>query len=595
MIDRNGRQKTEDRKRKTENGRQKTEFSVLCLLFSVLCFSANCYAKEITIAYSGQTHAMLYTCSCPIEQDGGIARRASLVKELRKKYPQLLLLDCGNFTAGGLMDEYTQNAQLDMQRSEVNFKAMQLMHYDAVGVGSDEFNFGKEFFLKNANPAYLSANLETDKVSPYIIKDVDGIKIGIIGLTDLSVNQKAEGLKINPPKKAAEIVKSLKKKGVKVIIFLSTLGEQEDLKLISEVKGIDILFVGQNPLKQDPMTKVNNTYILRPAWQGRKLGKLILDIQDAKLMDCKIEELRLSNEIADDRDITAILPSCYSNANCKKEGFVASCNNPGDLKAECVFTKPNKVSLRVITIKDCPMCNDKHIISMLKNKFPGIAAEYLYYPDKQAQKLIKDFSIQGLPAYILGKEVENEENFFGIKNDFLSIKDSYMLKSQFSGISYFLNRKEKKQDLDLFFSIFEKDSDQLLAITKEFNPDLHFLAIEKDAGFEAKSGAPEVEEYLRGVCVQKYFPQKSWDYLICRAKNINSVYWDDCLAGVDLTKVKGCAKSEEGVKLLKENISLNKELQIMFGPTYLLDNNKIFISRSVPNKDELKKIINTPR
>lgn len=568
---------------------------ILCLLVSLPSYL---YAKDITILYSGQTHAMLYTCSCPIEQDGGIARRASLVKELRKKDPQLLLLDCGNFTAGGIMDEYTQNAQLDMQRSEVNFKAMQLMQYDAVSIGSDEFNFGKGFFLKNAkksNPAYLSANLETDQISPYLIKDIGGIKIGIIGLTNLSVSQKAEGLKINPPGKVADVVKSLKKKGVKIVILLSTLGEQEDLKLITEVKDIDILFVGQNPLKQDSMTKIESTYVFRPAWQGRKIGKLSLDIKDNKLIDCKIEELRLSNEIADDSDIAAILPKCYSNANCKKEGFVASCNNPGDLKAECVFTKPNKISIRVITIKDCPMCNDKHILSMLKNKFPGLTTEYLYYPDKDAQKLIKDFSIKGLPAYILGNEVAKEDNFSSISNDFLPLNNLFMLKPQFSGISYILNRKEKKGSLDLLFSIFDKDSEQLLTITKEFNPNLHFLAIEKEGGFEAKSGAVEVEEYLRGSCVQKYYPQKFWDYLICRSKNINSSYWDDCLAGVDLIKVKSCAKSEEGIKLLKENISLSKELQIMFGPTYLLDNNKIFISRSVPNKDELKKTIDTPR
>jgi len=564
---------------------------IFCLLISLPGYL---YAKDITVLYSGQTHAMLYMCSCPIEQDGGIARRASLVKELRKKDPQLLLLDCGNFTAGGIMDEYTQNVQLDMQRSEVNFKAMQLMQYDAVGIGSDEFNFGKEFFLKNAKnakPAYLSANLETDKVSPYLIKDINGIKIGIIGLTNLSASQKAEGLKIGQPAKVQELIKSLKKKGVKIIILLSTLGEQEDLKLISEVKDIDILFVGQNPLKQDALTKVDNTYILRPVWQGRKLGKLTLELKDGKLLNCKVEEQRLSNELVDDNDITAILPRCYSNANCKKEGFVASCNNPGELTAECVFTKPNKVSLRVITIKDCSICNDKHIVSMLKNKFPGLATAYLYYPGKEAQKLIKDFLIKGLPAYILGNEVAKEDNFSGISNDFLSLNNLFMLKPQFSGISYILNRKEKKGSLDLLFSIFEKDSDQLLTIIKEFNPNVHFLAIEKEGGFDAKSGALEVEEYLRGVCVQKYNPEKFWDYLICRAKNINSSYWDDCLAGVDLTKVKSCAKSQEGVKLLKENISLNKELQIMFGPAYLLDNNKVFSSSNVLNKEELKKII----
>ncbi|MFH1191533.1 MAG: hypothetical protein V1670_04990 [Candidatus Omnitrophota bacterium] len=595
------RQKTEDRSQKTEVRSQRAEgkflgFFVLCFLLSVFCLliSDFCFAQEVTIIYSGQTHAMLYPCSCPVQQDGGIARRGSLIKKLRKIDPQLLLLDCGNFTAGGVLDEYAQNAQLDMQRSEVNFKAMRLMRYDAVGIGVGEFNFGKDFFLKNArnsNPTYLSANLETDKVLPYLIKNTGGVKIGIIGLTGLSVNAKSEGLKASAPGKVAQIVKSLKDKGVGVVILLSTLGEQEDLKLISKIKGIDILFVGENPLKTDSLTKVDTTFVLRPFWQGRKLGKLNLDIKDGKLLDCKIEELLLADTLADDAQVAAILPRCYSKADCKKEGFVVNCQNPGELKAECVFTKANKVNLRVITLEDCSICNDKRVVNLLKNKFPGIVAEYFYYPNEEAKELIKDFSIQGLPAYIFGNEVQGEDNFSGMRKNLLPINDFFMLKPQFSGFAYFLNRKEIKGSFDLFLSLFEKNAEQLLAVIREFKPALHFLAAQKDQGFEAKSGPPEVEEYLRGVCLQNYYPQKFWDYLICRAKNINNVNWPDCLERVNLAKIKSCAKSAMGAGLLKENISLNEQLQVSSGPSYLLDNQKIFSSRGVPDKDELKKVL----
>ena len=552
------------------------------------------YAKDITIIYTGQTHAMLYACSCPVQRDGGLARRATLIKELRKTDPQLLLLDCGSFTAGGPMDEYAQNPQLDIKRTLVNFKAMELMQYDAVGISPDEFNFGKEFFLRIAriaNPAFLSANLKSDKTVPYIIKDTGAVKVAIIGLTGLAANQKAGGLKINKPKEIGQLISRLKKKGAGVIILLSTLGEKEDLKLVSEVKGIDILFIGQNPLKKESLTKVDSTFMLRPGWQGRRLGKLILEIKDAKLINCKIEEIIVSDKIADDPDILSILPRCYSNANCKKEGFIGSCKNPGDLNAECVFTVPNKISLRVISVKDCAVCNVGPVINSLKNKFPGLTVQYLYYPDPAAQKLIKDLSVAGLPVYILGKEIEKEDNFYSIKDDFQRRGDLYLLRPQIGGLSYFLNRKKKKGSLDLFFSIFEKDTDKLLSVMEEFKPNLHFLAIEKGEGFDAKNGTLEVEEYLRSSCVQKYYPQKFWDYLTCRSKNINSPYWDDCISRIDLAEIKNCAKGAQGVKLLKENISLNKELQVTRGPAYLLDNQEIFSSRGVPDKEELRKII----
>ena len=67
-----------------------------------LCFAFPCYAKEITIIYTGETHAMLYPCNCPKEPDGGVARRATLIKQLRKNYPDALLLDSGGFFAGVL-------------------------------------------------------------------------------------------------------------------------------------------------------------------------------------------------------------------------------------------------------------------------------------------------------------------------------------------------------------------------------------------------------------------------------------------------------------------------------------------------------------
>jgi hypothetical protein len=96
---------------------------------------------------------------------------------------------------------------------------------------------------------------------------------------------------------------------------------------------------------------------------------------------------------------------------------------------------------------------------------------------------------------------------------------------------------------------------------------------------------------LRACCVQKYYPQKLWDYLICRANNINSSWWEDCIPEADALKIRNCAKGPEGASLLKENIALNKEVQVSLGLSYLLDNYQIFSSRGVPDKEEFRKIL----
>jgi len=565
------------------------------LIFSFLTLMANSLsAEEVTVVYSGQTHAMLYPCSCPLRQDGGIERRATLVKQLRRKYPELLLLDCGSFTAGGQLDEYTQNIQLDMQRSEINYRALGLMQYDAVGIGPDEFNFGKSFFLNNAKktkPAYLSVNLDTDRVVPYIIKDSGGVKIAIIGLTGLSAKQKAEELKISAPGQISELVNRLKNSGVQVVILLSTQGESEDLKLISKTKNIDIIFVGDKPLKEEALTKIESTFILRPAWQARKLGKLTLKIQNGKLLSCTADELPLSDNLKDDADIARILPRCFSDANCKEGNLAGICKNPGGLNAACLFTEPNKVDLVVINVKNCITCNTEPVINLLRKKFPGLIIKSLDYPGPAAQRMIKDLSLQVLPAYLFSRSVESQDNFEGIKNDFQLINDFYLFKPQASGLSYFLNQKPKPGNFDLFFNILEKDAGLLLTTVKEFNPTLHFLTSGKDEGTPSKNYFPEEEECLRAVCVQKYYPEKFWDYLICRSKYIKSAYWEDCLDGLDAQSVKTCARGPQGKTLLNENTSLNKQLQIFSGPSYLLNNQEIFSSKGVPSKEELRKIL----
>jgi len=248
------------------------------LAFSFQLSAFSCSAEEITILYTGETHSMLYPCNCPKEPDGGVARRASLVKKIREDYPLALLLDSGSFFAAGVMDNYSQNTQLDMDRTTINLKAMELIGYDAVTIGSDEFNFGKEFFkelISKTKLNFLSCNLKSDKVIPFVIKDYAGVKIGIIGATDILTRQKSEGIEVDEPKDCIEeSVRELESKGVNLIVLLSHLGEAQDLELLKEAKGIDIVISGNSRLKNEASEKIGDTLILRPSWEGRRLGKL---------------------------------------------------------------------------------------------------------------------------------------------------------------------------------------------------------------------------------------------------------------------------------------------------------------------------------
>jgi len=571
---------------------KKQTISALLLFVSLFIIKPS-YAKEITILYTGSTHAMLYPCSCPIETDGGVARRAALVKALRKKNPNTLLVDAGSFFAGGLLDEYTQNTQLDMQRTLVNLKAMELMKYDAAAIGEDEFNFGADFLKDNINKTklnFLSCNVKAKEILPYAVKELAGAKIGIIAITNPRAKQKAGIFSVDEPKQAAkETIGKLKANKTDIIVVLSNLNEADNLNLINEVNGIDILINGQKA-KEELYSKAGSTLIINPSWQGRKLGVLTLNIEDKKIANFKVDLMRLSDKIKDDPAVKAVNPRCFSDNNCKDKGITGACLNPGTIDSSCKFEQQKKVKITVITLKDCIGCDDARVVDYLKRYLPGIAPSYLYYPDTRANKLIKDLKISGLPAYLFGRDIETEKGFADLKQSLEKQGAFYVLRPGLGGLAYFIGREKKKGKLDLFISLYDNNANTVLEELKEFNPEVHFLAAEQQGKFDAVKGNMEIEEYLRSVCVKKYYPEKFWDYLTCRVKNINSSWWDNCLGDLDPYKIKICATGKEGETLLRENIKLNKELQVIFGPTYLLDNQEIFSTQGPPKKGDFKKI-----
>src|SRR5215467_12301907 len=119
----------------------------------------------------------------------GIAKVATLVKEARKNDPDLLLIDSGD-TIQGTPLEYFHN-QRNNAPPDPMMLAMNVLHYDAMTVGNHEYNFGLKVLEKARREAqfpWLSANTydkgtSTTHYKPYIIRDIQGVHIGVLGLT----------------------------------------------------------------------------------------------------------------------------------------------------------------------------------------------------------------------------------------------------------------------------------------------------------------------------------------------------------------------------------------------------------------------------
>lgn len=146
----------------------------------------------LTILGTSDMHGNLTSWSYESNKDfenGGFARAATLIKEVREEDPNAIILDGGDTIQGTILTDDLYNN--DKNEPHPAIQVMNQIGYDAMILGNHEFNFGTDMILKiqeEANFPMLAGNIYkkgTDEtfVDPYIIKEVEGIKVGILGLT----------------------------------------------------------------------------------------------------------------------------------------------------------------------------------------------------------------------------------------------------------------------------------------------------------------------------------------------------------------------------------------------------------------------------
>lgn len=564
--------------------------------FAVTLAASAAGAEQVGLLFTGRTHAMVYPCTCPFEPSGGVTRRASAVKDFARQKIPYILFDTGDVFAGGLMDQYKLGDELDKARTEVNLKALELMGYSAVAIGDAELNFGWEYLRKTmalSKMSFISANIRgPEAIKPFIIKKAGTVSVGITAVSPESAQLKIPGSRFIPPADAVtQAVAAMQEKKCGLIVLISNLSERESRDIVQVVPAVNVLILNM-PEKEGAADPQGATMVLRSSWQGRKLDKAIVTLGPGKDPEWQFTEEVLSDKVADDKGVAAILPQCFSNLRCVKPGQVGTCVNPGTAAAQCRFTAAPKVKLTVISAKDCLTCDTRNPLRGLEARMPGLEKTTLEYPGAQAEALMKGLDIKELPAYLLGKEVEKESAFEAMKQDLVPLDGYYRIKPEIVGFGYLPSRPRIPEKLDLFIDLYMPNMQQLLENLREFSPDIHFILPPDEQGQPApRHGRAETEEYLRSVCVAKHAPGFAYSYVTCRAGDPESSWWDKCLEGTDIAPVRECALGEEGKRLLEENTALARELNIQNGPTYLHENREIFSSMNVPSKEDMRKIL----
>ena len=218
--------------------------------------------RHITILHTNDTHSHIEPFPASHHRNpnkGGVAKRATLIEEIRKENPNTLLLDAGDIFQGTPYFNYFGG--------ELEFKLMSMLKYDVATIGNHDFDNSIDGLYKqlpNAKFDFVSANYDFKNtvldthVKPYKIIIKDGIKIGIFGLgveLDGLVDKRMykETAYLNPVEISQDITNELKnEQKCDLIICLSHLGyyykknpdKISDLNLAKLTKNIDLIIGG---------------------------------------------------------------------------------------------------------------------------------------------------------------------------------------------------------------------------------------------------------------------------------------------------------------------------------------------------------------
>ena len=276
-------------------------------------------AYKLTILHTNDQHSRIEPFDSSYSRNpnqGGFARRATLIQQIRNQEKNVLLLDAGDIFQG--------TPYFNFYGGELEFKLMSMMGYDAATMGNHDFDNGLEGFLKalpNAKFPFITSNYDFSntildgKTEKYKIFKKDGIKVGLFGVgieLDGLVGKKQyqETKYLNPVEIAQHYADFLRKeKGCDLVICLSHIGYDyrddadkiSDKKLAAQTDNIDLILGGHtHTFLPEPQSFTNksgkNVLVNQVGWAGLLLGRIDFYFDKNK----SLQNISWNNQVIDD-------------------------------------------------------------------------------------------------------------------------------------------------------------------------------------------------------------------------------------------------------------------------------------------------------
>lgn len=246
---------------------------------------------------------------------GGVARIATAVEAIRKERPgRVLFMDAGDTIQGSAAAAWTEGRAVV---APVNALKLDL------GVpGNWEVVYGAEALEERAGEfrhPMIAANIRdagTKKLvfPPYLVKEVGGVRLGVIGLTDPDVPQRqppsySKGLTFEKSDVVQPLIDELRRQEkVDVVVLLTHVGLPKSIRLAETLKGVDFLLSGDTHERTyEPIVR-GDTWVVEPGSFGSFLGRLDFTLRDGKVADRKWELIELrADRFAEDPQVKRVV------------------------------------------------------------------------------------------------------------------------------------------------------------------------------------------------------------------------------------------------------------------------------------------------
>ena len=579
------------------------------------------------LLFTGNTQAQLEPCGCFIGQSGGLPRRAKAISHIRENGFSPLLVDLGGVQPSQHSnmksrlfesdDLSTDNEVImrDQHRVQTTLAAMEIMGYDAF------FPYdGETKILQNREVdlplTFLDSDLTQDSDS-YLIRTVQGKRIALVAL-DLK-----DPTVVEPISDKLNALMSEIQEQSDFAVGLSHSPPEVNRTLAQKYPNLSAILSPH----EGETEKIGDVLLAYCSSKGKTLGALML-IDGEIDTSSQVQQIALTEQVSDDRDVRKLLDDFYhqvasdhqlqtvSHRLFSSEPFEQDHRNSYIGSQACQACHQKEFSqwshsshatafntLRTVGREYYPECitchvtgsgyesgyqignpDRKHLVDVGCETCHGPGKLHTYTPLKE--------NIRGqVPekVCVTCHTPEHSPGFDQLIEYVMSEVDHSRTQLSLKQILEQRMRGPMKPEVELFVMSYcpygVQAEQELLPFFEKYGDTidfkLRFIVNEKEKSAENSSGhieftslhgESELIENKRQMVVAELYPDKLFDYLLCRADHLQEA-WVNCAkeVGLNVGRIAEAVETKKITLDLIEEIQRKEELNIKGSPTLVID------------------------